>query len=108
MLKRAIIIAKGEVQRVGYRDIVERAARKNKLTGTVFNAESYDVMIICEGDIEIIESFIEQIRIKKYPIEVEHLDVTYKDATGEFNFFKIKRGDMTEELGERLDIVNFR
>jgi len=29
--KRAIIIAKGEVQRVGYRDAVEKIARKLKI-----------------------------------------------------------------------------
>ena len=108
MLKRAVIIAKGDVQRVGYRDVVERAARKNNITGTVSNIEPYDVMIICEGDMKNIEPFISQIRIKRYPIEVEHLDITFEVATGEFTFFKIKRGDMTEELGERLDIINFR
>ncbi|MCD4842899.1 MAG: acylphosphatase [Methanosarcinales archaeon] len=106
MLKRAVIIAKGDVQRVGYRDVVERVARKNNITGTVSNIEPYDVMIICEGDMKYIEPFINQIRIKKYPIEVEHLDITFEDATGEFTFFKIKRGDMTEELGERLDVAN--
>jgi acylphosphatase len=108
MLKRAVIIAKGDVQRVGYRDVVERAARKNNITGTVSNIEPYDVMIICEGDMKNIEPFINQIRIKRYPIEVEHLDITFEDATGEFTFFKVERGDMTEELGERLDIINFK
>ncbi len=108
MSKRAVIIAKGDVQRVGYRDVVERAAHKNNITGTVSNIEPYDVMIICEGDMKNIEPFINQIRIKKYPIEVEHLDITFEDTTGEFAFFKIERGDMSEELGERLDIINFR
>jgi hypothetical protein len=37
---------------------------------------------------------------------VEHLDVSFQDATGEFNYFEIKRGDIVEELGERLDIAN--
>ena len=106
MLTRAVIIAKGEVQRVGYRDIVERAARKLKLTGNVSNIKPYDVRIICEGDKTTIDSFIEQIRIKEYPIDVEHLDISFQDATGEFDYFEIIRGDMTEELGERLDIAN--
>ncbi|KCZ72083.1 acylphosphatase [Candidatus Methanoperedens nitroreducens] len=50
MQKRAVIIARGEVQRVGYRDVVERAARRMKLTGFVENVRPYDVRIICEGD----------------------------------------------------------
>jgi len=37
MQVRAIITASGEVQRVGYRGVVERFARKMKLTGNVSN-----------------------------------------------------------------------
>ncbi len=105
MQVRAVIIASGEVQRVGYRDVVERAARKIKLTGFVENIKPYDVRIICEGDKASIDSFVRLIRIKEYPIDVEHLDIRFEDATGEFEYFEIKRGDMTEELGERLDIA---
>ena len=103
---KADIIAKGEVQRVGYRDVVERAARKMKLTGIVENVRPYDVKIICEGNRTSIDSFIKLIDIKEYPIEVEELEISFGDATGEFDYFEIKRGDMTEELGERLDILN--
>ncbi|KAF5421361.1 MAG: Acylphosphatase [Candidatus Methanomarinus sp.] len=103
---RVIIIAKGEVQRVGYRDVVERAARKMKLTGNVSNLKPYDVKIICEGDNKSIDSFIELITLKEYPVIVEHMDVIFEDATGEFEYFEIIRGDMTEELGERLDMAN--
>ena len=103
---KADIIAKGEVQRVGYRDVVERAARKMKLTGIVENVKPYDVKIICEGNRTSIDSFIRLIDIKEHPIEVEELEVSFGDATGEFDYFEIKRGDMTEELGERLDIAN--
>ncbi|MBW6519282.1 MAG: acylphosphatase [ANME-2 cluster archaeon] len=108
MQTRTEIIAKGDVQRVGYRDTVERAARKLKLTGNVSNIKPYDVRIICEGDKTTIDSFIEQIRIKEYPIDVEHLDISFQDATGEFDYFEIIRGDMAEELGERLDIANVK
>ncbi|NOR46613.1 MAG: hypothetical protein GQ533_00990 [Methanosarcinaceae archaeon] len=103
---KADIIAKGEVQRVGYRDVVERAARKMKLTGIVENVKPYDVKIICEGSRTSIDSFIRLIDIKEHPIEVEELEVSFGDANGEFDYFEIKRGDMTEELGERLDIAN--
>ncbi|MFV9630680.1 MAG: acylphosphatase [Methanosarcinales archaeon] len=103
---RVIIIAKGEVQRVGYRDVVERAARKMKLTGNVSNLKPYDVKIICEGDNKSIDSFIELITLKEYPVIVEHMDVKFEDATGEFEYFEIIRGDMTEELGEILDMAN--
>lgn len=51
------------------------------------------------------KGIIRLIRIKEYPIEVEHMDIRFGDATGEFEYFEIKRGDMTEELGERLDLA---
>jgi acylphosphatase len=103
---RAVIIASGEVQRVGYRGFVERVARKMKLTGFAENIKPYDVRIVCEGEKASIDSFVKLIQIKEYPIDVEHLDMKFEDATGEFEYFEIKRGDMTEELGERLDIAN--
>jgi acylphosphatase len=106
MQARTIITASGDVQRVGYRGVVERVARKMKLTGFVENIKPYEVRIVCEGDKTSLDSFIKLIRIKEFPIDVEHLDVRFEDATGEFEYFEIKRGDMAEELGERLDIAN--
>lgn len=100
---RAVIIAKGDVQRVGYRDAVERIARKMKFTGFIENIKPYDVRIVCEGEKGRVEAFIKQININEFPIDVEDLDVKFEDATGEFEYFEIKRGDWTEELGERLD-----
>ncbi len=105
---RAVITVSGEVQRVGYRGVVERVARKMKLTGFAENIKPYDVRIVCEGEKASIASFVKLIQIKEYPIDVEHLDIKFEDATGEFEYFEIKRGDMTEELGERLDIANVK
>jgi acylphosphatase len=106
MRERADIIARGAVQRVGYRDVVERAARKLKLTGFVENVTPYDVRVVCEGERSSIDALIEQIKIKEYPIEVEDLEVQFEPATGEFEYFAIKRGEMAEELGERLDFAS--
>jgi acylphosphatase len=40
---RAKIIARGDFQRVGFRDVVQKIARNMGLTGTVQNLEPYDV-----------------------------------------------------------------
>jgi acylphosphatase len=58
MQKRAIITVSGEVQGVGYRDIVSKIARKMKITGFVENVKPYDVSIVCEGLEENIYSFL--------------------------------------------------
>jgi len=102
-MKRAVILAKGRVQRVGYRDGVEEIARQREITGFVENVKPYDVRIVAEGDDSAIERFIAEIKIKKYSIDVERLDVQFEDFKAEFEYFEIKRGEWHEELGERLD-----
>ena len=102
-MERVVIIAKGDVQRVGLRDEVERIARKLRLSGFVENIKPYDVRIVAEGDADVISRFIELIKIKKYPIDVEDIEVGFEDYKDEFEYFEIRRGEWHEELGERLD-----
>ena len=105
-MKRVVIIAKGEVQRVGYRDAVEKIGRKLKLTGFVENLKPYDVRIVAEGEEETLNAFVAHVRITDHPIapiSVEELDVEFGAATGEFEYFEIRRGDWQDELGERMD-----
>ncbi len=101
--KRAVIIAKGKVQRVGYRDEVEETARRLGISGFVENVKPYDVRVVAEGEETKMERFIDEIRIKRYPIDVEHLEVQFEDFKAEFEYFEIRRGNWQEELGERLD-----
>ena len=102
-MKRANIIVKGEVQRVGYRDAVAKIARKLKIEGFVENLKHYDVRIIAEGEDANIDRFIERIEIRKFPMDVESIEVSFETYEGEFEYFEIKRGDWHEELLERLD-----
>ena len=102
-MKRAVLIVKGEVQRVGYRDAVERIARKLNIRGFVENLKPYDVRIVAEGEDADISKFIEQIKIKKFSIDVESTEVGFDEYKSEFKYFEIKRGDWHEELLERLD-----
>jgi len=104
-MKRAEITAKGDVQRVGYRDAVEKIARELNITGSVENLKPYDVKIVAEGEEDILDEFISHISIKKFPISVKDLDIEFRAATGEFEYFEIRRGDWGEELGERMDVA---
>ncbi|TKY91751.1 MAG: acylphosphatase [Candidatus Methanomarinus sp.] len=104
-MKRAVIHVKGRVQRVGYRDEVEEIARQLEIAGFVKNIEPYDVQIIAEGEDSNIEQFIRQIKIKRFPINVEMVEVQLKEFKSEFEYFKIKRGEWQEEIGERLDMA---
>ncbi len=102
-MKKANIIVKGEVQRVGYRDAVEKIARKLKIRGFVENLKHYDVRIIAEGEDANIDLFLERIEIRKFPIDVESTEVSFGAYEGEYEYFEITRGDWHEELLERLD-----
>ena len=101
-MKRAIIIAKGKVQKVGYRDFVQDIARELGITGDVENLEDGTVKIVCEGEEPKIAGFIRNINVKKDFIHVSEASVNYEEPTGEFKVFKIKYGDVPEELGDRI------
>ncbi|MBE0517517.1 MAG: acylphosphatase, partial [Methanophagales archaeon] len=101
-MKRAIIIAKGRVQKVGYRDFVQDNARELGITGYVGNLEDGNVKIVCEGNEAEITEFIENIKVKKDFMDVSETSVRYEEPTGEFELFRIKYGDVQEELGDRL------
>jgi acylphosphatase len=103
---RAKIIVKGEIQRVGYRDAVEKIARKLDINGFVENLKPYDVRIVCEGEEGNITRFLGALKIEGDPfISVSDIAVEYEKPTGEFPYFEIKRGSTEEETGERLDLA---
>ena len=101
-MKRAILIAKGKVQKVGYRDFAQDNARELGIIGYVENLEDGNVKIVCEGKKPKIEDFIRAIKVKKAFIDVVETSVEYEEPTGEFKVFKIKYGGVAEELGDRL------
>jgi len=84
---------------------VEEIARRLGIKGFVENIKpyDYDIRIVTEGEDEAISEFIERVKIKRFPIDVESVEVSFEDFKGEFEYFEIKRGDWQEELGERLD-----
>ena len=104
-MKRVEIIASGDVQKVGFRDVIQKIGRDLGLSGTVENREPYDVRIVAEGEEDGLKEFIEALKIKRGPIQVRELEVSWAEATGEFPYFKILRGDWQDELGERFDVA---
>ncbi|MGQ9552399.1 MAG: acylphosphatase, partial [Candidatus Bathycorpusculaceae bacterium] len=100
---RARIIAEGDVQKVGFRDLVQKVARRLGVKGYVENLRDGNVQILCEAEESILEGFIQGINVKEDFINVESVRVVEKcEATGEFEFFEIKHGELADELEERL------
>lgn len=103
MKRRVEIIVKGDVQKVGYRDDVQKIARDLDIKGYIENLRDGSVLIVCEGENENMDEFLEKIRIKKHFIDVKEVTVTKEsDYKGEFEYFDIKYGSLEEELGERM------
>lgn len=104
-MKRCICIAHGEVYGVGYRDKVQRIARRTRITGQVKILDDLTVEILAEGLDEDLSQFLEAVRITEYPIFVEHINIREEQYTGEFTGFKIIRGTCDEEIIEGLDAI---
>gem|GEM_PF-1582824 len=105
MMKRAIIIVKGKVQKVRYRSKVKEIADELGVVGEVENLEDGSVRIFAEGEEEVLDAFIGKLRIKNRLIDVKDISVSFEDATGEFSAFKKLISGTMYEVAERLDEV---
>lgn len=97
---RAVMKAYGDVQRVGYRFVVQDLARKIGVKGYVKNLPDGSVKIVAEASREIVDKFIGALKFRETPIDVERLDVDYKEATGEYEHFRLTTGNLAEEIVE--------
>lgn len=98
---RAKIIVEGEVQKVGYRDFVQKVARKLGVKGYVENMRDGNVQIVCEADESALKNFVEGINVKEDFIKVENVRIVEEsEGKGEFEYFEIKYGKLVEEFDE--------
>jgi acylphosphatase len=89
MMRRAEILVRGLVQGVSYRYNTKRKAEEFHLTGGVRNLRDGRVEVICEGADEAIGKLIEWCKLGPEGGVVEHVDVAWKEYTGEFKEFGI-------------------
>lgn len=99
-LARAVMRVHGIVQRVGYRFVVQDLARKMGVKGYVKNLPDGSVEIVAEASKEIVDKFIDAVKIREPPIDVARLDLVYAKATGEYGYFGLVSGDLAEEIVE--------
>lgn len=93
----------GNVQRVGYRNIVSQAAFELGINGFAENLPDESVRIVVQGDKRKIEKFIGRIKIKKWPINVENIKQRSIATKTPFRRFAIIRGKPMQEMAERAD-----
>ena len=88
---RAHFYIKGLVQGVSYRAWTQNTAQKVGLTGWVRNLEDGRIEAIIEGDRDRARELIKLIKKGPKLAKVEHIDVCWEEATGEFDSFEILR-----------------
>ena len=82
---------RGRVQGVGFRAHVEYAARQLKLTGWVRNVGYDQVETVAEGERSTLESLESAVRTGPLGAHVDEATVEWLDATGEFEYFVVRR-----------------
>jgi len=106
-MKSLKLIVTGYVQRVGYRQVVERIAREMGIAGYVKNLEDGSVEIIAQhADQNILRTFSESINIQKYPIEVKGIRTEEVEAE-EYKIFDVILGAFEFEFNERMNEARF-
>ena len=87
---KVIIIVRGRVQGVFFRDSTRRKANELGLVGTVRNLPDGAVEIVAEGSSGSLEALVQWCRVGPPAAEVEDVRTTNHVATGEFNDFRIR------------------
>jgi acylphosphatase len=97
---RATASVDGVVQGVGFRYHVRNAAVRRGLKGRVRNLEDGRVEIVVEGERSHIDTFLEEVKGAKRPVEVTRVETSYGAATGEFPGFQVHVAGLPEEMVE--------
>lgn len=86
---RAHVFISGRVQGVSFRWYTQRMAQRLGLSGWVRNLWDGRVEAIFEGSEKVVREAVAWCHHGEPPARVDDVQVSYKDATGEFNSFRI-------------------
>ena len=89
MHRLAKVWVRGVVQGVGFRYFVSRLARQYGLTGIVKNLYDGRVYIEVEGDKEVIEAFLKDVRVGHRWAHVSGVEVQLEPYSGKYRDFEI-------------------
>ena len=103
MIERMVIVS-GDVQSVGYRDRVRTIGNKVKVVGMVKNLPDGNVEVICQGERDVLDSFMAAIYLHEEFIAVKDIEIVKEGNISEksYDYFMIAYGELAEEFGERM------
>lgn len=88
-IQRLHIYISGRVQGVFYRDWTRRSAQELGLCGWVKNLPDRRVEALFEGTKTQLEEMLRRCHDGPGPARVDHVEVTWEEATREFKIFEI-------------------
>ena len=88
--EQRVIRIHGKVQGVGYRYFATRVARKLGLKGIIRNNRDGTVDAVVEGEKDVIDDWIEELKEGPRYAEVTKIDQETKDFTGRLGDFDVK------------------
>lgn len=91
--ERLHAVVRGQVQGVGYRWFVVRAAAGLGLDGWVMNRADRAVELVAEGPSDLLDELLEHLRAGPPASLVQAVDVRRSPASGDLDGFHIRSGD---------------
>ncbi len=82
-------VVKGKVQRVGYRDYIERYAREHGLFGWVRNSEDGSVEVVLQGTTDELKGSIEALNTGSPLAKIESLAIDWRTPEKHFDEFRV-------------------
>jgi len=98
-------VARGRVQRVGYRRYVLDLAQELGVTGYVKNLDDGGVRIFSQAPPETLEQFIERLKNPPPPAVVKQLEIREAKVRPGLKGFRIRYGRLQDELQEGFGTV---
>lgn len=84
------VLLRGHVQMVGFRAFAEARAERHGATGYVRNTSSGEVEVVSEGDKDLLESFLADLRRGPRGAVVTDVLVSWEQPRGEFADFSVR------------------
>ncbi len=89
MFSEIYCIVSGKVQRVGYRDFVEKLAREFRLTGWVKNRDEGTVELVLQGIPDNLKAAVEFLNQGSVLSKVDSMSVDWRTPKEQFDTFKV-------------------
>lgn len=89
MNRKLTVYFSGTVQGVGFRFTADRIARKFNVTGFVRNLPDGRVMVLAEGDEDVLEDFLSALRGSTMADYIRNVETEWGDPEGKYGFFGI-------------------